>query len=184
MTREALPQALSLTLTKTKVWALAGEAELPVSDLLDTCFKKESPAIAFRAAWVLEHVTEQHPERFLPYFPQFVQRLPEQQNYSCQRHFSKILMQFSNPKASAAYREALASITDREKIVEVIFDWLINPKTPVAVKVNCLEVLLNFSHIFPWIKDELQAQTEFYLKDGSPAMLARSKMILRQVSKV
>ena len=187
MTREALLEALSSTLSKPNVLQLAayaGEAKLPVSDLLGISFRKDAPTIAFRASWVLEHAALSYPDCFLPYFPEFVQRLQEQQNPSCQRCFTKILMHFSSPKAPVACREALASIADQESIVEVIFDWLIKPQTPVAVRVNCLDILLNFSHTFPWIKEELQAQTEFYLQDGSPAMLARGKKILRQVSKV
>jgi hypothetical protein len=187
MTLKALLEALSSTLSKTNVQqlaALAGEGKLPVSDLLDISFWKEAPTIAFRAAWVLEHAALSYPDCFLPYFPGFIGRLAEQQNPSCQRCFTKILMHLTSPKAPAVYREALASITDQEGIVEVIFDWLIHSETPVAVRVNCLDILLNFSHTFPWIKEELQAQTEFYLQDGSPAMLARGKKILRQVSKV
>lgn len=187
MTREALLEALSSTLSKTNVQqlaALAGEAKLPVSDLLDISFWKDAPTIAFRSAWVLEHAALSYSDCFLPYFPGFISRLAQQRNPSCQRCFTKILMHISSPKAPAACRETLASIADQESIVEVIFDWLIKPETPVAVRVNCLDILLNFSRTFPWIKEELQAQTEFFLQDGSPAMLARGKKILRQVTKV
>ncbi|SFH01368.1 hypothetical protein [Pontibacter chinhatensis] len=187
MTREALLEALSSTLSKSNVQelaALAGDEKLPIPDLLDISFWKDAPTIAFRSAWVLEHAALSYPDCFLYYFPEFVQRLHEQQNSSCQRCFTKILMHLTSPKAPIACREALASIADQENIVEVIFDWLIKPETPVAVRVNCLDILLNFSYTFPWIKEELQAQTEFYLQDGSPAMLARGKKILRQVTKV
>ncbi len=163
---------------------MAGAEKLPVSEILTACFLTAPPTVAFRAAWVLEHIAVYYPERFLPYVPLFVQRLPEQQNPSCQRHFTKILMHLSSHKASEACRKALASIANQECIVEVIFDWLINPKTPVAVRVNCLDILLNFSGTFPWIKGELQAQTEFYLQNGSPAMLARGRKILRQLPAV
>ena len=62
-----------------------------------------------------------------------------------------------------------------------MFEWLINLATPVAVRVNCLDILLNLRNEFPWIKEELQAQIEFYLRDGSPAMQSRGRKILRQV---
>ena len=169
---------------KTKVQelaALAGMEKLPVQELLSICFLQAEQAIAFRAAWVLEHIEATYSDRFLPFFPEFVRRLPEQHNLSCQRHFTKILMHFTSPKAREAYQAAWAAIPDREAVVEVVFEWLIDPKTPVAIRVNCLDILLNLREEFPWIRDELQAQIEFYLRDGSPAMQSRGRKILRQV---
>lgn len=184
MSRDELIQALSSTLKKNQVQELvflAANGELPVHDLLDSCFLREKSPVAFRAAWVLEHVEVSAPSLFLPYFPEFIRRLPEQKNQSCQRHFTKILLHFTRPQASHTYKQALAAIPDWEPLVEVVFEWLINSQTPVAVKVNCLEVLLYLSIEFPWIKEELQAQTEFYLRDGSPAMQSRGRKILKAV---
>ncbi len=186
MNRENLLNALSLTLTKAKVQELAdlaGKAEFSVHDLLQLCFLKEKPALAFRSAWVLEHVAAQYPELFLPCFPEFIKRLPEQDNLSCQRHFTKILMLFTGPKALPQYNVAWAAVPDHEAVVEVVFEWLINPATPVAVRVNCLDILLHLSDEFPWVREELQAQTEFFLKNGSPAMLSRGRKILSKAQK-
>lgn len=187
MTKEELHQILYSALTKKRAQelaTLAGEGKVPVSALLGFSFLKESPALAFRSAWVLEHVEVYFPECFLPYLPEFISRLPEQQNPSCQRHFTKILMHLTSPKAPEKYKKAFGDIKKQESIAALVFDWLINPSTPVAVKVNCLDILFNFSHTFAWIKEELQAQTEFYLQQGSPAMLARGRKILRQIAKV
>ncbi|MEJ8802185.1 hypothetical protein [Pontibacter sp. H249] len=186
MTREELLALLSSTMKKTKVQELsylAGADKLSVQELLDICFLKEQPAIAFRAAWVLEHIEEHYSECFLPVLTIFLKRLPEQKNQSCQRHFTKILMHISSPKASTAYKSAFTEIAVREQVVEVVFDWLINPATPVAVKVNCLEVLFNLSTDLSWIKEELLAQTEYYLRDGSPAMQSRGRKIVQLLQK-
>ncbi|WP_299820656.1 hypothetical protein [uncultured Pontibacter sp.] len=186
MTRDDLLAALSSTMKKTKVQelaALAGADKLPVQELLDLCFLHKQPAIAFRAAWVLEHIEVYFPELFLPILPTFLKRLAEQSNYSCQRHFTKILMHLSSLKASMAYKDAFAALADHEQVVEVIFDWLINPATPVAVRVNCLEVLFNLSTKFNWLKTELLAQTEYYLRDGSPAMQSRGRKLVQQLQK-
>jgi hypothetical protein len=34
-----------------------------------------------------------------------------------------------------------------EAIIETTFEWMINPQTPVAVKVNCIDVLYNLKKI-------------------------------------
>jgi hypothetical protein len=177
---------LSGPLKKMQVQELAtltGAGRLPVHDLLLLSFLKEHPSVAFRSSWVLEEVTHRYPDRFAPYLPEFVERLPEQQNLSCQRHFTKILMFCTAPKADLRYSAAWQAIPDRAPVVETVFDWLIHPHTPVAVQVNCLDVLLYLQAEFPWVKDELKAQVEYLLKEGSPAMRSRGKKILQRISK-
>ena len=156
---------------------------MSVHDLLSLSLLKEHPSVAFRAAWVLEEVAYTFPDSFVPYLKPFVAHLHEQQNLSCQRHFTKILMRCTNPKTGIGYRAAWQVIPDREQVVETIFDWLISPRTPVAVQVNCLDVLLHLQAEFDWIKEELQAQVEYLLLDGSAAMQSRGKRVLNKVSK-
>lgn len=183
MNEEELLQALSQPLGKRQIQELAAitnSGKLSVQQLLAFCFSKQDRSVAFRAAWVLECVAYSFPKQFLPYLPVFTDTLPAQHNQSCQRHFSKILMCCANPEANPLYKAAWRALPDREPVVETMFEWLINPRTPVAVKVNCLDVLVYLQPEFPWVKDELLAQIEFLMKDGSPAMLSRGKRILRR----
>lgn len=71
--------------------------------------------------------------------------------------------------------------THQEQIIETTFDWLIDPQTPVAVKVNCMDILLNFGKEQRWIPDELRSQVQFLLKDGSAAVQSRGKRILMKL---
>lgn len=186
MTANELFKTLSATLGKVQVQELAAQAEagqLKMHDLLSLSFQKEHPSVAFRAAWVLEEVVYTFPDSFVPYLPEFIERLPEQQNLSCQRHFSKILMRCTDPKTGISFRTAWQAIPDREQVVETIFDWLISPRTPVAVQVNCLDVLLHLQAEFDWIKEELKAQVEYLLRDGSAAMQSRGRKVLKKVSR-
>lgn len=184
MNNQQLQKALSQTLTKADVQQLATLAckgNISTSELLELCFETANPSVAFRAAWVLENVEADQPEVFLPHLPAFIRSLPQQQNASGRRHFTNILLRYTNPKASALRREAWATIADREQVVETVFEWVILPETPVAVRVNCLDILLFLSTEFAWIKEELREQTEFYLKDGSPAMQSRGRRILKRL---
>ncbi|MCP2043936.1 hypothetical protein [Pontibacter sp. HSC-36F09] len=183
MHTEELFEVLSQIQSKAQVQHLAAQAnsgKLPVADLLRLCYTQHKPAVAFRAAWVLEEVAHTYPEQFVPHLPDFVSQLSAQHNLSCQRHFTKILMCCANPKARPIYSTAWSAIPEHEAVVETMFEWLIDPRTPVAVKVNCLDVLAYLQDEFPWIKDELKAQIEFLLKDGSPAMLSRGKRLLKR----
>ncbi|PKV62981.1 hypothetical protein [Pontibacter ramchanderi] len=183
MDEEELLQSLSQPLGKLQVQELAAKmnsGKLSVQQLLDLCSYDKDRSVAFRAAWVLEYAAYTFPKQFLPYLPVFIGMLPTQHNLSCQRHFSKILMCCANPDANPIYKAAWRALPDREPVVESMFEWLINSRTPVAVKVNCLDVLVYLQPEFPWVKDELLAQIEFLMKDGSPAMLSRGKRILKR----
>ncbi len=163
--------------------AFAADMKIPTASWHALCYDRRDDSIAFRAAWVLEYIAAHYPERFIPVFADFLSMLPSQRNRSCQRHFTKILMIITDPKAPENYRDAYLC-ADRERLAETVFGWLIDPHTPVAVQVNCLDVLYNLISEFDWIKDELKQQTEFLLRDGSAAMQSRGKRILVKLNKI
>jgi len=185
MTKEQLLIEISKTLKKSQAIALAeivATTDFFMVDLLVLCYHAEK-SVAFRAAWILELLEYTYPAKFIPALHDFINELPKQRNGGCQRCFSKILMHISNPKANVIRRTAFNELpsTDHERIVETMFEWLINPHTPVAVRVNCMDVLYYMSPQFPWIKEELLAQIEFYLKDGSAALQSRGKALLKKL---
>ena len=156
---------------------LGDDPGVPVAELHALCYDTKHPQLAFRAAWLLEYIAVHHPNRFIPVADAFLAQLSNQENRSCQRHFTNILIRLTHPKAHQGYRDALLS-ADREQLVETVFHWLIDPDTPVAIQANCMEVLLHLSNEFEWIKDELKQQIEFLLRDGSPAIQSRGKKVL------
>ncbi len=185
-TRKKLFEHLATVVTKIKVpelIALGANPAVSSESLLDICYDEKNDAVAFRAAWVLEYIATHYPDRFIPVFDAFLLRLPSQRNLSCQRHFTKILMIVTHPKAPLLYRKAYEAV-DRLSLVETVFGWLIDPRTPVAVQVNCLDILYNMNDEFEWIKEELKQQTEFLLRDGSAAMQSRGKNVLKKLSRL
>lgn len=184
MDEEELIGRLSQVITKNylaDLMALGEMGELPMATLHHLCYKKGRHPVAFRAAWVLEYIASRYPERFMEIFSDFVVRLPQQQNPSCQRHFTKILMEITGPKAPLPYATAYEKI-DKEQLIEVIFAWLIDQRTPVAVQANCLDVLYHMSGEFPWITEELRQQVTFLLRDGSAAIQSRGKKIAAKLA--
>lgn len=186
--KEQLLLEISKTLNKIKTADLAkiavDEAFL-LGDLLELCYHSDKQ-IAFRASWILEFAENSCPEKFIPFFYDFLKGFPLQKNGSCQRHFTKILMHFTEPKAKiirkAAFKQVPVDL--KEQLVETLFEWLIEPTTPVAVQVNCMEVLCYMIPTFPWIKEELPALIYFYMKGGSAAMQSRGKKILAQIKNI
>jgi hypothetical protein len=181
MTKEELLKEISQTLFKGKANKLARLAATTqnLQQLLDLTFypKKE---IAFRAAWILETVYFNKPVDFIPHLPDFTNAYCLQKNLSCQRHFTKIMMDITSPK-SDVFKASVNIAFDIEAVTETTFEWLIDPKTPVAVQANCLDILCHLSPRYDWIQDELVSQTQFLLKNGSAALQSRGKRVLRRL---
>jgi hypothetical protein len=179
MTKNELLKELSATLFKAKVQKLADLAQsddLSVAHLVELSFYPQKE-IAFRASWVLEHLELNAVDKFLPHLENFIQRYLEQENKSCQRHFTKIMMRITDKKAPDLYKLKLKDY-DFEAAVNTTFEWLIHPKTPIAVRVNCMEILFNLHLKFDWIRDELEQQIVFSLRGGGPAVQSRGKKLL------
>lgn len=162
--------------------ALGEDVDVPIGALHSLCYDELNAAIAFRAAWLLEYIASHHPGRFLAVVDTFLSRLSNQKNLSCQRHFTNILRVLTHPKAPKLYRDVLLS-ADREQLVETVFNWFIDTQTPVAVQANCMDILLNMSGEFNWVRDELKLQIEFLLRDGSPAIQSRGKKVLAKLKR-
>lgn len=133
---------------------------------------------AFRAAWVLENLFLLAKEDFMIAFKCFLDAYVNLKNRSCKRHFSKIMLEVLKDKHSAVWTQY-----DFEPVVETTFKWLIDPETPVAVQVNCMDVLFYLKERYSWIEEELKAQIVFLLKDGGAAMQSRGKRVFSKLSR-
>lgn len=167
------PRVLELT-------ALMRKHSFPFTDLIDLTFHPDRN-IGFRASWLLENVLLANADELVDELPYLIKRFPEVTNPSSQRHYANIMIRLASPKANIIIKEKLAAL-DMEPVVEKLFDWLIDPKVLVAVKCSAGEALMHLSKRYNWIADELPNQMEFLMKNGSAAIQARGKMILKKLS--
>ena len=183
MTKEEILQEISQTLNKSKADKLASLSANTedIKQFLVLTFYPEKE-IAFRCAWILENVYFKNPSNFLPLLDEFISAYSLQKNMSCQRHFTKMMMDITSPD-NKLYPLAVETGNDFEAVAETTFEWLINPRTPIAVQANCLDILFNFSGRYEWIKDELVSQTEFLLKNGSAAIQSRGNRVLAKLNR-
>ncbi len=184
MAEANLISIFSATLSKKRVAELimqGGDQPLDIQELYKHCFHSDQ-TIAFRAAWVLETIALTAPERFVPVLDLFLADFPKQDNRSCQRHFTKILMCIQDKKAPQSFREALAR-SDREALITAVFEWLIDPETPVAVSANCMDILYDFGGEFDWIREELWHQLVILMDRGSPALNSRGKRVFKKLNR-
>ncbi|WP_421942933.1 hypothetical protein [Pedobacter sp.] len=164
---------------KIEVENLASNKACVAKDLIDLSFHQDEQ-VGFRAAWILERIYSNHQERFLPQVDYFLGKLPQQNNNSALRHYVKILAFMTGKKASSEIK-AIISGYETDKIVEVVFAWLIDENIPVAVKSHCLNILANFIPKHQWIKEELIVTMEFLVDKESIAFFAKVKQIREQL---
>lgn len=179
LTSEELIKEISTTLTKTKVAKLAAIVEkqqFSLKDIIDITFHPDKN-IAFRAAWILENLFLKKPGSYIEHLNYLISRVKDVGNPSCKRHYAKILMHITAPKQPASTKQQLTEI-HLEPVVEQLFDWLIDPKVLIAVKVFAAEALFNLRERYPWISEELANQIRFLMRDGTAAIQSRGRKLL------
>lgn len=159
-----------------KLTAIIEKQRFSIKDLIDITFHPDKN-ISFRAAWILENLFLQKPESYIKNLEYLISRIKDVDNPSCKRHYAKILMHITAPKSPASIRQKLIVI-DLEPVVEQLFDWLIDPKILIAVKVFAAEALFNMRNRYDWIAEELANQVRFLMKDGTAAIQSRGRKLL------
>jgi len=151
---------------------------ITLSDLLNISLEKDKK-IAFRAAWVFETIVLKNTALLKSVLPQFLDNLKKQKNWSCLRSYTKVLLFLTSKKN----KEYTLGNEAEEQIIEYSFQWMIDPPCPVAVLVNCLDVLNNLRKKHFWVQEELQAQINYFQRTKpSPALMSRTNKIMQQKS--
>lgn len=180
--QQQLIKEISATMGKAKVLkltAIISKHHFPLRDLVDVTFHPDKN-IAFRASWILENVLLRDNTAHLADLHYLLQHFTQVNYPSSQRHYANIIIRLTSPKAKPAIKEILNK-TDLEPVVEKLFDWMIDPKVLVAVKCSSAEALMNLSARYNWIAEELKNQLEFLMRNGTAAIQARGKMILKKL---
>ena len=162
-----------------KLKAILEKEQFALPGLIDITFHPNKN-IAFRAAWILENLFLQKPERYVNDMAYLLLRIKDVENPGCKRHYAKIVMHITLPKAPLSIQQKLAEI-DLEPVAEQFFDWIIDPKVLIAVKVFAVQALFNIRHRYPWIAEELANQIQFLMRNGSAAIQSRGKKLLSQL---
>ena len=162
-----------------KLSAILQKQHFSLRDLIDITFSRDKN-IAFRAAWILENLFLQKPESYLNDMGYLLSRVKSVTNPSCKRHYAKIIMHITSPKSPVAIQQELSEI-DLEPVVEQLFDWLIDPKVLIAVKVFAAQALFNLRNRYNWLTEELASQIQFLMRNGSAAIQSRGRKLLSQL---
>ncbi|SHM23415.1 hypothetical protein [Mucilaginibacter sp. OK098] len=179
ISKDELIKQITNSLGKPKVLELGrilSEQQFALRDLIDITFYPDK-VMAFRASWILENILLADPLRYETNLDYLLLRFKDVKHPGPQRHYAKILMHLTDPGMLPEIKVKLQAL-DLEPAVEHCFDWMIDPKVKVAVKVFASEALFNLRHRYPWVAEELASQIKFLMRNGSPAIQSRGKKLL------
>ena len=121
---------------------------------------------------MLSYCADQHPELIMPWIPAMVKKMKEPGVHDAvKRNVLRVLSTVEIPSPILG------------SVISVCFDELSSADSPVAVRVHAMSVLANASKGEPDIKRELKATIEQMLPYGGPALRARARMVLKQISR-
>jgi hypothetical protein len=127
----------------------------------------DNPRIAWHAAWVIDHVSEDAPEKLEPHVHELIEHLPNLKSSSLKRHFTRMLLRHEIPKNLLGM------------LIDVLYN-LLSPIEAIAVRANALQLLFQIAMIEPGLKSELISVTESILEEElTPGMNSKGKKILK-----
>jgi hypothetical protein len=139
------------------------------AQLMELFFRGEY-RITQRAAWPLGYCVRDHPELIGPYFKPLLDNLKKKGlHVAVTRNSMRLLQDVDIPKKYQG------------RVMNICFDFLQSPASPIAVKAFSLTVLQNLSRQYPDIKPELKLIIEEQWEHATAAFRSRAKKILKEV---
>jgi len=144
-----------------------------VEDLLALSRQADHYRVAFRAAWTLEHILLKHKDILIDYSRETIDLYLYTDNDSSLRSISKLIIQLLKTAP------ALFSPEDQEHIISKTFQLIEKENCPIALLVNCWDILYLLSKNHDWIQQELKLHILFHLeKNSTPASKSRGNKTL------
>lgn len=121
-----------------------------------------------RASWPVSLLAQEQPHLFDGYMEKIILNLKNPVPDAVKRNSTKVLMLLQIP-------EDLVGVT-----VDIMFNFLLDKKEPVAVKANAISIIFQLCKNEPEIIKELRIIIEDQLPYSTPAFSSRAKKILNK----
>lgn len=162
--------------TVAKLGRRINRENFSLRELVDMTFNGDKE-IAVKSSRLLEYMMFKFPESYYHDIQYLIDRIFDLQSASSKKPYAKILMHITSPEVPKDVREKMKEI-EMESVVELCFEWMIDPKMLVSVRSYAAEALFNLRHRYPWIAEELSKQLEFMTRTASPNLLAKCNYVL------
>lgn len=144
--------------------------QIDLNEYIDLLYEKHP--IGMRFTWVLGEVCEKAPELIAPALPRFFEVRGD--------------MKFPGYDRSIAKWFWLCGIPEEieGEVVEQLFEWMLDPKIKVAVKVFSMSALADIARKYPELGTELRLIIEEQFEDGSAGYKSRGRKVLAKLEKI
>lgn len=140
--------------------------------LLDL-FINDEPRVVQRSAWVLSKCADRHPYLIQPHLRTLLENLKKEKIHDAvKRNTVRVLEKVDLP-------EDLLGLA-----ADLCFDYLADPKEPIAVRVFSMTILYNICVKEPELSNELRLLIEEFLPHGSAGFKSRGKKTLKALKKL
>ena len=128
-----------------------------------------NPTIAWRTAWIIDKLSVKKPALIEPYHKTLVGMLKKTKNNSIRRLFTKIL------------GANLTKECEDGELIDKCLNWIIQPKIPVAVKANAMQLLFEICKVYPELIPEFRMVVEEGLPAGSKGYKSKARNLLKTI---
>ena len=147
-----------------------GADEERFGELIDLMHDSKPP-IPQRAAWIMTTVTDKYPWLIQPYLKKFIKNLP---NYTHPGLIRSVLRQFCQIEFPPNLKG---------EIFELSYNFLLDTKQPVAIRVFAMQILYNISATEPDLKNEVKLVLESLYDDfASAGISSRAGRLLKKLN--
>lgn len=149
-----------------------------IEDLLTLCLQTQHYRLAFRAAWTLEHILLNNSTLLNKYHKQVIDLYCTTTNESSLRSASKLVISLLKMPSINLAEEVY------EHIITATYPLVEKENCPIALLVNCWDILHLLSKKYDWLIDELKTLILFHLeKNPTSASKSRGSKILNQLKR-
>ncbi len=142
-------------------------------DQLMHLFLTDEYRVVQRAAYAVSHCADRHIEMVYPHLPAMVEYLKDRSTHiATRRNIVRILSQIDVPEPLMG------------NVATLCFDFLIDPKEAVAVKIYSMEVLYQLTLKEPDLQNELILVIEENMIHGSAGIRSRGRKVLKRLDKL
>lgn len=152
----------------------ASENKTVLQKLLGYCYSADSK-LAFRASWIISKTFDSQPAVIMPFLTLIADSLVSIENESVIRSFLRILSMNDMNSLDAYHHGTLA---------DYCFRALNSGFSAVAVRVYSMEILYRLTMIYPELGVELSASIRNITEEGSGAIKARGRIILKKLAEM
>ncbi len=139
-----------------------------ITELMD-CFFDNDLRICQRAAWPVGDLGEKFPDLIAPFLPKLIENLKNPKHDAIMRNTVRTWQSMSIPEEWQG------------QVFEICFNYILNPKIPIAIRAFSMTVCANICKDIPELKQELILAIEDQLEHGSPGICSRGNKIIKEL---